>query len=106
MLLEKYHCPKLLYTIMTSSPQRQTKEQKENGLKPFSSNYSFKNTSISWKDHSSLQSVLSLSADHSDVLGVGIFLPCLVVNVYPASAHALDDGCLAIHFYLISVNCG
>ena len=45
-------------------------------------------------------------SDYSDVSGVGIFLPCLVVNVYPASAHALDDGCLAIHIDLISVDCG
>lgn len=52
----------------------------------------------------SSQSVLSLSTDYSDVFGVGIFLPCLVVNVHPASAHTLDGDCLTIHFYLINVD--
>ena len=49
---------------------------------------------------------MSLSADYSDVTGVGIFLPCLVVNVHPASAHTLDMNSLAIYFYLISVDSG
>ena len=52
------------------------------------------------------QSVLPLSTDYPDVLGVGIFLPCLVANVYPASAHAFDFDCSAILVYLISVDCG
>ena len=36
-------------------------------------------------------------------MGVGVLLPCLVGNVHPASAHALDGDCLVIHVYLISV---
>ena len=52
------------------------------------------------------QSVLPLSTDYSDVLGVGIILPRLVVNVHPASAHALNGDCLAINFNLVSVDCG
>ena len=50
---------------------------------------------------------ISLSSFYyPDVLGVGIFLPRLVVNIHPASAHALDCDCLAIHPHLISVDSG
>ena len=49
---------------------------------------------------------MSLSTDYSDVLGVGIFLPRLIVNVHPTSAHALDCDCLAIHVDLICVDRG
>ena len=49
---------------------------------------------------------MSLSTDYPDVMGVGIFPSRLVVNVHPASAHTLDGDCLAIHLYLISVDCG
>ena len=52
------------------------------------------------------QSVLSLSTDYLDVLGVGVFLPRLVVNVYPASAHTLDMDSPTIHFNFINVDCG
>ena len=54
----------------------------------------------------SSQSVLPFSTDYPDVFGVGVFLPRLVMNVYPALAHALDCDCLAIHFNLISVDRG
>ena len=54
----------------------------------------------------SSQSVLSFSTDYSDVLGVGVFLPRLVMNVHPASAHTLDCDCLTIHFNLICVDRG
>ena len=47
---------------------------------------------------------MSLSTDYSDVMGVGIFLPCLVMNVHPALAHTLDGDCLAVHVNLISVD--
>ena len=55
----------------------------------------------------SFEASISFSlVNNSDVLGVGVFLPCLVVNVHPASAHALDGDCLAIHVNLICVDCG
>ena len=55
----------------------------------------------------SLEASISFSlVNNSDVLGVGIFLPRLVVNVHPASAHIFDCDCLAIHFNLISVDSG
>ena len=44
--------------------------------------------------------------NNPDVSGVEIFLPRLVVNIHPASAHALDCDCLAIHPHLISVDSG
>lgn len=43
---------------------------------------------------------------HSDVLGVWISLPRLVVNIHPASTHALDVDCPAIHVDFIGVNRG
>ena len=49
---------------------------------------------------------MSLSTDNPDVFGFGILLPRLVVNIHPASAHALDSDCLAIHIYLISIDSG
>ena len=49
-------------------------------------------------------SVLSLSTDNPDVLGVSIFSSRLVMNVYPAPTHAFDCDCLAINFNLVSVD--
>ena len=49
-------------------------------------------------------SVRFSSFNHSDVLGVGIYLPCLVVNIHPASAHAVNLDSPTIYFYLISVD--
>ena len=51
-------------------------------------------------------SVRFSSFDYSDVLGVGIFPPCLVVNVHPASAHTLDLDLPAIHVHCVCVDCG
>ena len=44
--------------------------------------------------------------NNSDVLGVGIFLPRLIVNIHPASTHALDCDSLAIHVHGVGVDCG
>ena len=44
--------------------------------------------------------------NNSDVFGVGVFPPRLVVNVYPALTHTFDCNYLAIHFYLINVDSG
>ena len=44
------------------------------------------------------------SVNNSDVMGIGIFLPRLVVNAYPASAHTIDVDCPAINIYLISID--
>ena len=41
---------------------------------------------------------------YPDVLGVGIFLPRLIVNIHPASTHALDCDSLAIHVHGVGVN--
>ena len=49
---------------------------------------------------------MSLSTDYPDVLGVGIFLPRLVVYIYSALTHTLDMNSLAIHFNFISVDSG
>ncbi len=51
-------------------------------------------------------SVRFSSFNHSDVLGVGIFLPRLIVNIHSASAHALDCDCPAIYFHVIRVDRG
>ena len=39
-------------------------------------------------------------------MGSGIFLPCLVVNIHPASAHTLDMDSPTIHVNLVSVDRG
>ena len=62
-----------------------------------------------WQQYKKLQHqlgiiVLSYPFYLSDVLGIGVFLPRLVVNIHPASAHALDMDSPAIHFHLISVD--
>lgn len=62
-----------------------------------------------WQQYKKLQHqlgiiVLSYPFYLSDVLGVGVFLPRLIVNVHSASAHALDGDCLAIHIDFVSVD--
>ena len=89
--------------LCQNRPKGKQWNEKENGLKPFSSN---------GKHHPDLMvrpfgvSVRFSSFNYSDVMSVGAFPPYLIVNIHPASAHALDCDCLAIHPHLISVDSG
>ena len=55
----------------------------------------------------SLEASISFSlVNNSDVLGVGIFLPRLVVNVHPASTHAFEMNSPTIHVHDVRVDRG
>lgn len=61
-----------------------------------------------WQQYKKLQHqlgiiVLSYPFYLSDVLGIGVFLPRLVVNVHPALDHTLDVDCPAIHAHGVGV---
>ena len=49
-------------------------------------------------------SVLSCLTNNSDVFGIGEPPSRLVVNIHPASTHALELDCLAININHISIN--
>ena len=64
-----------------------------------------------WQQYKKLQHqlgiiVLSYPFYLSDVLGIGVFLPRLVVNIHPASAHAFNLDCVAIHVHGVGVDSG
>ena len=77
------------------------KSEKENGPKAILNDYT---TSILQETH--WRSISFNSFYYSDVHVVGIFPSRLLVNVHPASTHAINGDSPAIHFYHISVDRG
>ena len=89
--------------LCQNRPKGKQWNEKENGLKPFSSN---------GKHHLNLMvrpfgvSVRFCLFHYPDVLGFGIFPSRLIVYIHPTLAHTFDLDYPAIYFHVIGIDRG